>query len=281
MTREEAFHRLLRSIAKRRKRIEKILRRHLGRKGDRRSLTALAVLNPSSLQLDDLPFPENVRPILREDEFQTVSSLWADIQREIETVFRDYDDILESYRRQVLSHYYKKLCVLGNVIVVDEQREDLYMCLNLGIVKGLLCYDPKKGTDDPAKFFLKVIRGIFRSHLSTELFGVHIPPTQYQKIIANQAEIPIVTSLSQFVNEEETSVDEEEDKDNLISLSVPVGKDPFLEMEVRDVMERLLPPFRSALQAYLEGSPSEEYPMDVGSILVAVALLTVYTLLEE
>lgn len=270
----------LRKISEKRKLIEKILKKRLKRERDRRSITAIAVLTPSTLGLPDIPFPENVRPYLPEKEYEKVKKLWEEIKEEIEDAYERFDEQFESYRRQVMSHYLKKLRSYGNLELTDEQREDLYMCLNLGINKAFLCYDHEKEKDNPAKFFLKVMRGVFRTYLSSEVLGLHIPPTQYQKKVSTGDEIPIVVPVSQIIKEPEDVEENHDEEDNFLSLNNLSVGDYFTEMEIRDIIGRLVSPFREVLQSYIEGG-DELYPPDVHYLLLSVALLTVFSLLTD
>lgn len=278
MTRKEEFSRLLKEISIERKKIERVIRKALRRKGDRRSLTAIAVLSPSTLHLPDLPFPQNLQDVLNSKEYDFVQSVWERLQNKMREVMENYDDILESYRRQVFTHYLRKLNSNSAVVLTEDQKQDLYQSLNVGICKAFLCYDHEKEKENPAKFFLKVMRGILRTYLSGEVLGISVPPTQYQKKVSRGEEIPLVVPISQIVPEPT----EEENNDEPLEFPFldNVPSDWLTEMEIRDVINRLPPVFKQVLLNHIEGEENT-FPSDVGVVLLSVSILTVISLLRD
>lgn len=278
MKRERSFSDLLKVISTERKRIENILRRALGKGKDRRSLTAITVLTPTTLKLPDLPFPENVKGILSEKDYELVETLWERLREKIEEVFVQYDDVLESYRRQVFTHYLRKLQNYGTVNLTEEQRQDLYQTLNIGICKAFLCYDHKKEKENPAKFFLKVMRGVLRTHLSGEVLGINVPPTQYQKRVSRGEEVPMVVPISQILPEQS---DEENNNEPLdFTFLNDLSYDWLTEVEMRDIIQRLPSVFKETLVKYIDGD-DDEFPSDVRAVILSLSVLTVISLLRD
>ncbi|MEM2265240.1 MAG: hypothetical protein QW687_00205 [Candidatus Hadarchaeales archaeon] len=280
MTRERVFSQLLKEISSDRKKIEGILRKALGRRKDRRSLTAIAVLTPSTLKLPDLPFPENIKDYLSEGDYTIVKVLWERLKGKMEEIFSGFDDILESYRRQVFTHYLRKLQSFGTITLTDEQRQDLYQSLNLGICKALLCYDHRKEKENPAKFFLKVMRGVLRTYLSGEVLGISVPPTQYQKKVMKGEEIPLVVTVSQIIPEAAEEENNNNEPLDLTPLTEDLSYDWFTEIEVRDIINRLPSVFKETLVRYLDGE-DDGFPLDVRAVILSVSVLTVMSLLKD
>jgi len=281
----ESFKETLKEISGLRKELEKILRGYFSVRRQK-SLTAAIFLSPQNFGLPaDKPFPENLSGRLKVKDYKKVEKIWKELTDKIQTVFETHEELLESYRRQILSHYFRALRKGGQTNNFwEDQREDLYLSLNLGIIKAFLCYDSEKEKDDPAKFFLKVMRGVLRAQLSVETWGVFVPPAQYQRIVTERkGQIPRIVPMSSYIEDDEFEERENqvnEDIDDIPNNHIPIPTEMFDEIELRDIIRRLPTPLPRVVQDFLDGYDLP-YPKEVSCFLLTIASVILWGLLAD